>query len=522
MNMGDSLTHRTVKNSIYSVLGFIFPLVLSFVVMPIIIRHLGSAKFGFFALLNSVVMLFGLLDFGLSYSFVKHLSENRENQDDKRLSMTFSSTVILYAILGAVALVALSLLHGAFVHLFKIPEGFISSFALAFFILGSTFFIKMLAVPLMQIFYALQRQDVGTSINILNGILLGAGNIIVLKTGHGILGLLVMQLISAAFLLLTYYLAWHRLVPELKFVPVLSKQVVKTIGQQGFWVFLSNTMGTILTQMDKFVLGIIWGPTAVGYYTTAQMIPEKISGAAFSLSHVFFPVFSEAASSQQEGELKVKNIFRRSMAIIPVLTAGLATLAIIYGYQLIFYWVSKDFADHTALAIKLLAVTYFFLGFGIFFSSFLSGLKALKFLALSSMITAITNIVFMFLLIPRYSLNGAAWAYLFSAFPVFGYLYYIERKYFLSPKREILFFYGKLAFKIVIVFLVSYLLGKLLLRPLVHNLWQVILVGGLNYLLYLLSFGLLGFMSQEDKLLVKSYWFKFLFYFNYAPKNKSF
>ncbi len=503
--MPETLTHRTVKNSVYSLIGFVGPLLLSFVVAPIIIRQLGSARFGFYTLLNSVLTLFSLLDFGLSYTLIKHLSEKRENRADKELSVTFSSTTILYAILGVVVMLVLPLLHGIFRHLFKIPDGFISSYGLAFFILGITFFMKMLVSPLIQIPYALQRQDIGTKIAIVNSALLGVGSVLALKTGHGILSLLVIQLISAAFVLLSYYFAWHRLAPELKFVPVLSKQVVKTIGQQGFWLFLTNTMGNILAQFDKFVLGAIWGPTAVGYYSTAQMVPEKIAATSFSLSHIFFPIFSEASANEREGEGRVKAIFRRSLGIIPVITAGLSVVVLLYGYQLIRYWVNLDFADHVSVAVPILAVTYFLLSFGQFFHAFLSGLKALKFLALISLIVALVDVFFMLILIPRYSVNGASWAYLFSSLPMIPFLYYIERKYFISDHKEIVTFYGKLFGKILLASGLTFTIGWLVIRPVVSNLLLVLALGGLTFVLYLLIYWVCGFYTPEDETLVKSY-----------------
>lgn len=512
--MADNLTHRVVKNSVYSLIGFVWPLLLSFVATPIIIRNLGSAKFGFFALLNTFLIVFGLLDFGIDYTFTKDLSEKRENPGGSELSATFSTTTILYGLIGVIALLALLLFQGVFRQLFKIPEGFISSFSLAFFILGASFLMKMLTVSLSQIPYAMQRQDIPVKVSLVSNTLLQLGSIVAIKTGHGILSLLVIQLIASAFVLLCLYFTWHRLAPELKFIPVLSKKVIKTIGRQGFWVFLANTMGNILAQLDKFVLGAMWGPAAVGYYSSAQMIPSKIYDTSFSISQIFFPIFSEASIQEREGEGKVKAIFRRSMGIIPLITAGLTVLVLLYGYQLMRYWVSTDFANRTVLALPILAFTYFLLSFGNFFRSFLNGLKALKFLALSAAIVAMTDVVFMFLLIPKYSVNGASAAYLLSGLPMVPFLYYIESKYFQSSGREIAAFYGKLFGKIFFVSALTFLLGWFIVRPLVTNLFFTIVLGGLTFIFYLALFRLFNFYSPEDWALLKIYLGKILSFFH--------
>ncbi len=508
--MADSLTHRTVKNSVYSLIGFTWPLLLSFVATPIIVRGLGVSRFGFFTLLNTMLMLFGLLDFGISYTLTKRLSENREQPGGRELSEIFSSSLILYAILGAASMFLLMLLPDAFRHLFKIPEGFISSYGLAFFILGAVFLMKMLVIPLSQIPYALQRQDITTNISLINNGLLQLGSIYVIKTGHGVLGLLVVQLISAAFLLLSLYLVWHRLAPNLKFIFTLPKETVKTIGRQGAWVFLSNTMGNILAQLDKFVLGAILGPTTVGYYGNSQLIPEKISATSFSLSYIFFPIFSEASVNQQEGENRVKVIFRRSLGLIPIVTAALAVLVLVYGYQLMHFWINKDVADHTALAVPLLTITYFLLSFGHFFHAFLSGLKELRLLALSFMVVAGVDVVFMFILIPHYAVNGAAFAYLLSSLPVLPFIYYIERRYFKSARGDILAFYGKLFAKIFLVGSITFLVSWFALRPFVNNLPLAMLLGALSFVFYFLVYWRFGFFAREDEALFKVYLARFL------------
>lgn len=513
--MVETLTHRTVKNVIYSLIGFIWPLLLSFAVTPIIVKSLGSARFGFYALLNGLPMVFTLLDFGFSYTLVKQLSENRLNHSKESLSAVFSSTSILYALLGIVGFFVLFVFKGVFGALFKINAEFISSYDLAFFVIGLTFFIQMLTVPLVQIPFSLQRQDSATKVSMLNSVFLQLGSVLVLKTGHSVMALLIVQLFSAAFLFLSYNFIWRSIAPDLKFVPKFSKGVLRTIGSEGIWVFIRNNMVNILGQLDKFVLGAMWGPTAVGYYSTAQMIPEKISSTSFSLSHVFFPVFSEVSSeTQEEKNKRVKSIFRRSFSVISIITAGLTVLVLLYGYQLVRFWVNEDFANNTVKALPILALTYLLLSFGNFFQSFLSGLKELKFLAVSIMILAVVDVIFMFLLIPGYSVNGASAAYLISALPMLPFLYYIERKFLKSEKPEIFNFYCQLFGKILCVSLITFGLGRILILPYISNLTLAVSLGGITFVLYFVIFWAFGFYSKEDENLVRSYIPKFFSFLN--------
>src|SRR3989338_3028726 len=161
-----TLSHKTIKNSIYSLIGFIWPLILAFVSVPILIKALGTSQYGFLILLNTSIGFFSLLDMGFNYSFTKKLSENYEQSSEvDELNSIFSSTYITYFALCIFVFLILILFTPVIISVFKIPPGYAGSLPWIFFILGLTFFFKMLIVPTGQIPYAIQRSDVVTKIS---------------------------------------------------------------------------------------------------------------------------------------------------------------------------------------------------------------------------------------------------------------------------------------------------------------------------------------------------------------------
>ncbi len=508
INPMDGLAQRTIKNSVYGFIGFIWPMILSFIAMPILINRLGSPKYGFYILLNAALGVFGILDVGFNYNFSKKLSENPENSDAKELSNLFSSTFFTYFVIGLIAFASIILMADFFKNILKIPEGFVFSYTLVFFVIGCTFFIRMLGTPITQIPYLLQRIDICSKISLANITLVQVAGILAVLSGRGITTLIMIQFASALLVLLIYIFFWKKLLPALKLKFYFSFGIFRGMFKNGLWICLSNTMMNILTQFDKFVLGVFWGPGSVTYYSASQMIPEKIQGASFSISHIFFPIFSNVSFLGQKE--KMVKIFRRAIRVIGFVAAGLATSVLIYGNKLLEFWLGRDFADSCTIALHFLAFTYFLLSFFIFIYFFATGIKALKFCFFSSSCIALLDVVFMFILIPAYKINGAAGAYFLSALAVPFYLYYIEKKIFFSTNRAIFNFYFKTFSKFFIVCLIVYAAGRLALLPMVDNLLSVILIGGLTFLTYLAVFWLFGFFEKEDKDLFAEYFGRLL------------
>ncbi len=508
----NGLAHRTIKNSTYSFFSFIWSLMLSFLTVPFIVKGLGPSNYGLYTLLNTSLTIFLLLDFGLSYHFTKKLSEDPEHIDSGNLSSIFSTTFFSYLIIGLIVFFSLVLMQNYFLKTFKLPITSSTSIGLFFLVIGTTFLFSMITQPFYQVAYALQRVDLLAKVGMINISCVQIVSVIVVLKGHGVLALLVIQSLSSLFVFLIYLYLWRKLLPTLNLKFYFSLKHFKDITKNGFWVFLNNTLGNILTQFDKLVLGIYWGPSAVGFYSSSQTIPSKIQATASSLSLSFFPVFSMTSFSEQK--YKTKMIFRRTMRIIPVITAGLTIVAIVFSYPLMKFWINTEFADNTYIAIRYLAVTYFFLAMGSFFNSFLNGLKKLKFAAFCTLILAFSDIIFMLIFIPHYKVNGAAFAYLLSSLPVLFFLFYIEKKYLGSNTQEIVLYYGKIFLKLGAAGLLVYLVANRFYIKLATNLIYTVTIGVITFLSFLLIYWVFGFFEEEDLSLFKSYIKKQIFLIN--------
>lgn len=498
-----SLSHQTIRNSIYGFIGFIWPLLLAFAATPLLIKGLGTEKYGYYVLLNVSTALFMLLDFGLSYTFTKKLSESPEKAGDGEINKIYSSTFLAYVFIGVFVFIIFVFLPDFFELLFNIPQGYVYSPRILFFMLGLSFLFRMMIIPISQVAYALQRGDITVKIASINIALVQVMSVIAVLTGHGISTLFAIQLFSAIFIFLLYYFSNKKLLPDLKLELYFSTSYFKQIAKDGFWVFIANAAGNVVSQLDKLVIGAFMGAGGVTYYASSQMVPEKINSVSFSLSLSFFPIFSQA--SVAEFSVKTREIFRRGLSMISFIAGGLTMTVLIYNYQLLRFWLGTEIADHAFMAVNLLAFTYFLMTFVGFADLFLNGWGKLKFVAFVPVMIAIIDVAFMFILIPKFNVTGAALAYLISLLPTPFIVIAIEKMYLNSKISDSMRYYLKHLTKIFLIAIPIYLLSTYLLLPFADNLFLTIIFGGVSFGLYLCFYWLVGFVDKVDEARFKEY-----------------
>ena len=108
---------------------------------------------------------------------------------------------------------------------------------------------------------------------------------------------------------------------------------------------------------------------------------------------------------------------------------------------------------------------------------------------------AVLNAILLVILLPRYGIVGAAYAYLISVLPVFYFFYYVETKHLILTNRKnhyIKTILGTLLSS-AIVFTINIFLGKL-----IFNLFSLLIVGGISAVLYVAIYKVLGFFEDED------------------------
>jgi O-antigen/teichoic acid export membrane protein len=104
------------------------------------------------------------------------------------------------------------------------------------------------------------------------------------------------------------------------------------------------------------MLGAIVGIGAVGLYTPAYELTARLLIVPGSLLTAMFPMVSAASNGEQSERARLARIFSLSVRNLLLLLAPAVVMLSIFAPEILRLWLGHEYADHSAVALRCLAV----------------------------------------------------------------------------------------------------------------------------------------------------------------------
>lgn len=494
-----SVKERTFKNISYSLLSFIWPVLIAFFVTPIIVLHFGVKEYGIYIFISTLVSIAGLLDVGVSSALSKFIAERKGGNDAKGLKELFktANTILLViGILGAVFIIS-SIFVGL---LFFSGETMVTykAYIPAFIYAGVLFFLNSINALHVIIPTAYQRFDVISKIGLTFITIQQAGILLIIFLDFSINSIFLLQ----ALLMFVFYFVYKNYVvkilgqEERAFLSVYGWNKVEAINCYKFGIisFFNNLAGSSLSYLDRMIIPLFLGPSNLTFYSLPGSITSKVPTLSITLSSVVFPMTSHFEGSGERG--MTKNLYIRSMRLITIVSTAITVTFIAFAYVMLQYWINQELADKASDVLIVLALTNLVLAITYPLSNFLLGMGKLRALSITSAATAVLNAVLLFIFLPRFGIIGAAWAYLLALIPYVFLIYVTEKSYLELTFRRAHYFklIGQLSVTSAVVFFVDVYLFK----PFINSFTLVVFALVASTVMFIITHYLLGFFEKED------------------------
>ncbi|HWF10056.1 MAG TPA: oligosaccharide flippase family protein, partial [Bryobacteraceae bacterium] len=286
-------TSRILHNATWNIASSALPLIAGVFAIPILIRQLGTARFGILSLSWTTIGYLGFLDLGLGRAITKFSAEKLATGRSNEIPNIFWDALwilLFLSLAGGTAIVFSA--HAIAVWGLHVSGPYEPETTRAIRVTG-------LAIPLVTVGVAFR--------SVLEARQLFAG-ISVVKTGAGILGFLA-PLVALSFaprldiavgtlcairLLMVIALAMLavRHYPSLSILRRVHPSGILEMLRFGGWVTVSSVISPLMVSMDRFVIGGLTSLSAVAYYVTPQEIGTRLLVVPISLQSALFPVFS--------------------------------------------------------------------------------------------------------------------------------------------------------------------------------------------------------------------------------------
>ncbi|MHA1381803.1 MAG: flippase [Candidatus Helarchaeota archaeon] len=234
----------------------------------------------------------------------------------------------------------------------------------------------------------------------------------------------VLGVCAASFFLLRMFFKREKLVNVKKILKVLDLSLCKTILRVSLPLMASSLVVKIYFNFDIIMLGVIDKPEVVGWYNAAYKVILLCIGFCYIITGSFTPSLSHSYKNQRK---RYRSLFKKMFFFIGA--CGFFFTIVVFNFRN--YIINTLFGSAYKNAVIPLMILSFVIIWEYLVSALGSayvaaGFEKITFLAV--LIGAVTNICLNLLLIPRYSLIGAAVSTNISyIFILLCYLYFFKK-----------------------------------------------------------------------------------------------
>lgn len=345
------------RNTIWNLIGQGAPLLVAIFAIPLLIRALGTPRFGVLTLAWMVVGYFSLFDLGLGRALIKLVAEKLGAGKESEVPALVWTALALMTLLGVAGIAVVAALSPWLVHrVLKIPVVLQPETLKAFYLLAVSIPIIISTAGLRGVLEAYQRFDLVNAVRIPLGMFTFLGPLAVMPFSNSVF-------LVVAALVVGRLLAWGvhlflclRVVPTLRCDIRVQRAMVRPLIRFGSWMTVSNIVGPLMVYFDRFFIGAMISMTAVAYYATPYEVVRRLSIIPGALVGVLFPAFS---TTLVQDRARTVRLFGRGINYIFLVMFPLTLTIVTLAYEGLELWLGADFAQHSTHVVQWLAIGVF-------------------------------------------------------------------------------------------------------------------------------------------------------------------
>ena len=351
---------RFYQNAIANWVAFLFVAIVSFFLSPFIVHHLGGTAYGVWSLLVALVGYLGLFDFGVRGAVTRYVAHHHAIDEDDKCSSIVSAALVLFGILGAMAI----LVSGGFAYLapllFNIPESLVDDSRIVLFLGGVTIATTLIGAVFAGVVTGLQRFDISSGVEIAVTAIRTIAVVAALNEGYGLVVLGCIHLVASVLYGAAAWLTVRRIYPSLRFrtnAPLMPH--VRTIVSFSAFLSLIHVFGLFIYYSNALVIAAFLPIASVTYYAIAGNLIDyaaKVSGALSKMMTPRVSALSSVGSDSVGGEV----IVAARMATLA--TAPIAVTFLLRGESFVNLWMGPEFGPVSGEILRVLAVVVLLAG----------------------------------------------------------------------------------------------------------------------------------------------------------------
>lgn len=342
------------RNSYINLVGQLAPVVVAVIAIPLLIKVLGTERFGVLALAWVVMGYFGLFDFGMGRATTKLVAEYHARSEVEELPGLVWTSLAIHILLGLTGGAILAVITPWLTQsVLRVPENLLYETRISFYLLAVSVPLMVATAALRGVLEGLQRFDLTTLIKIPASIANYLGPLAVLFFVRGLVPVIAFLVLSRLIVLLANMFFCLRVLPTLSSDFGFNLSRLKSLIGLGGWLMVGGFMGPTIASIDRFMIGAFVSLSAVTIYATPYEAVTKLIVFPASLMGVLFPAFSAMAVDRAH---ELRGLYFRAFKYLIVPVAPIVGILLALSHELMGWWITPEFAVRSAPIAQWLAV----------------------------------------------------------------------------------------------------------------------------------------------------------------------
>ena len=484
-----------VKNVFYGFLTWILPLGLSFAATPIIVRTLGDADYGIYALVLGFIGY--SFTFSIGRAITKYIAEYRTNGESDKIRDVISATFFINVAVGLLGMLVICLSARWLVRdVFKIAADAQDKTVLAMYVAALIIFCTMLNQVFSAVLQGLHRFDVYAKIFNGSSFALLIGNLVLALLGYKLLYLLGWNLIIIVLTSVVFAFSAKRLLPEFGINFRFRRETLNLVLRYSSGIIGYQILANLLLLFERGWITRQLGSENLTYYIVPMSLGMYIHGFISSLMLVIFPLASELKDNRE----KLLRLYLNATKIACLIVVFLVTTLVVDSHAFLKIYMGEGFAEKSSTLLILHAITFGGLAVLTVSWQMTEGLGYPNYNFYVFSICLVLSVTLMILLTQTYGNVGVAVARLVGFCTLFFSIFYVEKWFFKKIQTR---FWAKMVGSLGVAAGFAGAVQYFIINNLSENWFSFIgsvLCGGIVYLLVL---WILDFVTADEKILIR-------------------
>ncbi len=338
-----------LANSVWSAL-------ITFAVIPIYLRFLGSESYGLIGFFTTTQALIVLLDFGLSSTINREIARSTSPESHRDAAQLLHTLAFVYwgiALLIGITVIAISPYIAE--HWLQSKKLDASTISHAIMLMGIVIACRWPIALYQGALIGSQRLSLQSGINILMVTLSHLGAVAVL--------IFLSPTIEAYFIWQAFVGLIYVVTIRIAAWSVVGKPAgltFSTTNLKNSWRFsvgmsAISITGLLFMQLDKLILSKLISLESFGHYMLATVLVSGLYLLITPVYNIVFPKFSALVAAKQDRQLEY--LYLSGTRLFASLLFPLAMLLAVFSYAIVFIWTgNKSIAHDVAPLVSILAV----------------------------------------------------------------------------------------------------------------------------------------------------------------------